>query len=88
VTITNSEFFDFSCQRISRANTTALTARFCYNFPVKSRKKKKQPERPIFDAIRKPIAPASRKIGHAKPEEKIHPAGRKSKHKAEPKVEE
>lgn len=44
-----------------------------------SRKKKK--EMPVFDSIRKPTAPPSRKIEERRPEEKIHPAGRKSKHK-------
>ena len=46
-----------------------------------SGKKSKKPERPIFDSIRKPIAPPSRKIGKDKPEEKINPAQRKIKHK-------
>ena len=46
-----------------------------------SRKKKKKPERPIFDSIRKPTAPPSLKIGKEKPEEKIHPSQRKVKHK-------
>lgn len=46
-----------------------------------SAKKKKKPERPVFDSIRKPIAPPNRKIGLDKPEEKIHPARRKIKHK-------
>jgi len=43
--------------------------------------KKKKPDRPIFDAIRKPTAPPSRKFGKAKPEEKANPTGRKIKHK-------
>ncbi|CAN5352361.1 hypothetical protein BH10ACI1_BH10ACI1_22940 [soil metagenome] len=44
-------------------------------------KKKKKPERPVFDSIRKPIAPPSQKFGNDKPEEKIHPSQRKVKHK-------
>ena len=44
-------------------------------------KKKKKPERLIFDAIRKPTAPPTRKIGADKPEEKIHPVRRKAKYK-------
>lgn len=44
-------------------------------------RKKKNPERPVFDSIRKPTAPPSRKIGEAKPEAKIHPSLRKNKHK-------
>ena len=51
---------------------------------MKKRKKKK--EMPVFDSIRKPTAPPSRKFGDPKPEERIHPAGRKAKHK--PDVEE
>lgn len=46
-----------------------------------SAKKKKKPERPLFDSIRKPIAPPSRKIGENKPDEKANPARRKTKHK-------
>jgi hypothetical protein len=44
-------------------------------------KKKKRPDRPVFDSIRKPVAPPSQKIGSNKPEEKAHPANRKIKHK-------
>jgi hypothetical protein len=44
-------------------------------------KKKKTDERPLFDAIRKPTAPPSRKIGQDKPAEKARPARRKAKHK-------
>lgn len=38
-------------------------------------------ERPIFDSIRKPTAPPSRKIGENKPDEKARPSRRKQKHK-------
>jgi hypothetical protein len=38
-------------------------------------------ERPVFDSIRKPTAPPSRKLGPEKPEEKAHPSKRKIKHK-------
>jgi hypothetical protein len=44
-------------------------------------KKKKKPERPVFDAIRKPTAPPGHKFSSDKPEEKAHPALRKTKHK-------
>jgi hypothetical protein len=50
-------------------------------------KKKKKSDRPIFDAIRKPIAPPTRKIGKNKPEEKIHPSERKSKYKPQEDLE-
>ncbi|HEY0426208.1 MAG TPA: hypothetical protein VGC76_00250 [Pyrinomonadaceae bacterium] len=46
-----------------------------------SGKKKKEPERPIFDSIRKPTAPPSQKFGREKPDAKIHPSLRKTKHK-------
>lgn len=46
-----------------------------------SAKKKKKPERPIFDSIRKPTAPPSKKIGENKPDEKANPVQRKAKHK-------
>lgn len=46
-------------------------------------KKKKKSDRQIFDSIRKPVAPPTKKIGTVKPEEKIHPARRKTKHKKE-----
>ncbi|MCY7377442.1 MAG: hypothetical protein LH472_15890 [Pyrinomonadaceae bacterium] len=44
-------------------------------------RKKKKPERPIFDAIRKPTAPPGQKFGSDKPDEKANPARRKIKHK-------
>ena len=43
--------------------------------------KGKKEERPVFDSIRKPIAPPSRKFGKAKPDEKANPARRKIKHR-------
>jgi hypothetical protein len=46
-----------------------------------ARKKHKKDERPVFDSIRKPTAPPSRKMGVDKPEEKVHPSLRKVKHK-------
>jgi hypothetical protein len=53
-----------------------------------SGKKKKKIERPIFDSIRKPVAPPSQKLGNDKPEEKIHPSQRKIKHKKKPETDE
>jgi hypothetical protein len=46
-----------------------------------SGRKRKTPERPVFDAIRKPTPPPGRKLGKDKPEERVHPTLRKSKHK-------
>lgn len=42
---------------------------------------KKRDERPVFDVIRKPVAPPGHALGQAKPEERIHPSMRKAKHK-------
>lgn len=47
-------------------------------------KNPKRRERPVFDAIRKPTAPPSQKMGTAKPDEKARPARRKAKHKKRP----
>lgn len=44
-------------------------------------KKKKKPELPVFDSIRKPTAPPSKTFGENKPEEKARPSQRKTKHK-------
>ena len=44
-------------------------------------KRKRKAERPVFDSIRKPVAPPAQKIGQDKPAEKAHPSLRKTKHK-------
>ena len=54
---------------------------FCYNFQTVKDRKKTTKDRPIFDSLRKPTAPATRKIGTDKAEEKVHPSLRKVKHK-------
>jgi hypothetical protein len=41
----------------------------------------KKDESAIFDSIRKPTAPSSKKFGGDRPEERIHPTRRKGKHK-------
>ncbi|HEX8652122.1 MAG TPA: hypothetical protein VF708_14875 [Pyrinomonadaceae bacterium] len=47
-----------------------------------TRKTSKRPsERPVFEAIRKPVAPPGHPLGRAKPEDRAHPAQRKAKHK-------
>jgi len=51
-------------------------------------KRKKKRERPVFDSIRKPIAPPSKKFGENKPEEKARPSLRKIKHKKLEDIEE
>jgi len=51
---------------------------------VTTKKKGKAPERPVFDSIRKPTAPPSRKFGGDVPEEKLRPSLRKTKHKKLP----
>jgi hypothetical protein len=45
------------------------------------KKSGKKPDRPVFDRIRKPTAPSSRKFGDARPDERVYPALRKVKHK-------
>lgn len=45
------------------------------------RRSKKSGERPVFDAIRKPVAPPGHPLTQARPEEKARPAQRKAKHK-------
>ncbi len=37
--------------------------------------------RPVFDSLRKPIAPPGHPLTRAKPEARAHPAERKAKHK-------
>jgi hypothetical protein len=46
--------------------------------------KKAAAERPVFDSIRKPVAPPGHPLTRAKPEERAHPAERKAKHKRPP----
>ncbi|MEQ1606859.1 MAG: hypothetical protein ABL999_18505 [Pyrinomonadaceae bacterium] len=55
---------------------------------MSQKKKGKQPERPVFDSIRKPTAPPSHKIGSDVPEEKLRPSLRKVKHKKPPEMDE
>jgi hypothetical protein len=43
--------------------------------------KKKNPEPAIFESIRKPMPPPTKKMGEEKPESKVHPSRRKAKHK-------
>jgi len=44
----------------------------------------KKARQPIFEGIRKPLAPPGHPLSHAKPDEKARPAGRKAKHKRKP----
>jgi len=44
-------------------------------------RKKKKNENKIFDSIRKPVAPPTKKFGEEKPESRVHPAERKIKHR-------
>jgi hypothetical protein len=43
-------------------------------------------DRPVFDAIRKPIASPGHPLSRSKPDEVARPAGRKAKHKQRPDV--
>jgi hypothetical protein len=50
-----------------------------------SQKRKTRKEtRPLFEGIRKPLAPPGHPMSHAKPEEKARPSGRTAKHKRKP----
>jgi hypothetical protein len=48
------------------------------------KRRKRTDERPVFDSIRKPVAPPTRKFDDDAREEKIHPSLRKTKHKHRP----
>lgn len=50
---------------------------------MKSKKKLSASERPVFDAIRKPLAPPSKTISRAKSDAEAQPAQRKAKHKGQ-----
>jgi len=69
---------NFSAKVVNSKAVSGVSVIISHNM---SAKKKKKPERPIFDSIRKPVAPPNQKIGTDKPEERIHPARRKIKHK-------
>jgi hypothetical protein len=48
---------------------------------MKRRRRNTEEERPVFDSIRKPVAPPGRKFGEEKPGEIARPSLRKVKHK-------
>lgn len=48
----------------------------------------KREEKSLFDSIRKPVAPPGHPLTRAKPEERVHPAERKAKHKRRPQDDE
>ena len=49
-----------------------------------SQPRKGKQARPVFEGIRKPLAPPGHPMSRAKPDEKARPAGRKAKHKIKP----
>ena len=53
-----------------------------------STRKTNKKARPVFEGIRKPLAPPGHPMTHAKPEEKARPALRKAKHKRKPETTE
>ncbi len=57
-----------------------MMTKFCYNASVAGKKRKK-PEMPVFDSVRKPTAPPSKKIGVRRPDKKVRPSNRGAKHK-------
>lgn len=48
---------------------------------MRAKVKKKSGKRPIYESIRKPVAPPSKRFGDEKPDEKTRPSLRKTKHK-------
>jgi hypothetical protein len=42
---------------------------------------RRKPTRPVLDSIRKPTAPGNKKIGERRPDERVHPSRRQTKHK-------
>jgi hypothetical protein len=52
-----------------------------------SGRKSKKTGRPVFDSIRKPTPPPGQKFGRDKPEARIHPTQRKTKHKKRDDIE-
>ena len=53
-----------------------------------SPQKTKRQARPVFESIRKPVAPPGHPLSRAKPDEVARPAQRKAKHKRRPDVTE
>jgi hypothetical protein len=51
-------------------------------------KTKRVQGRPVFDSIRKPVAPPGHPLSRAKPEDIARPAQRKAKHKRRPGITE
>lgn len=51
---------------------------------TRQKRGRKAIERPVFDAIRKPLAPPGHPLNQAKPDERARPAMRKAKHKHRP----
>jgi hypothetical protein len=49
--------------------------------PAAKKQAPKGGARPVFDSVRKPVAPPGHPLTRAKPEERAHPAERKAKHK-------
>ncbi len=62
-------------------------SRFAIIRSMSKKRKKAKEERLVFDSLRKPTAPPTQKFVGEKPEEKVHPAGRKIKHKKPDRVE-
>ena len=49
---------------------------------------KKSAARPVFDSIRKPLAPPGHALSQAKPDDRARPSLRKAKHKRPPSTDE
>ena len=67
------------------ASRNDLSARDVTNAEKKFSKEKRREMRPVFEGIRKPLAPPGYPTSHAKPEEKARPSGT-AKHKHKPEI--
>ncbi len=57
-----------------------VNSSYCIVLEVSDGKKRKN-RKSVFESIRKPTAPPSAKIGERRPDDKVHPSLRDTKHK-------
>lgn len=77
------QYSDFICKWPKSLTPICRELRvgICYTFDTVKRRRTKEEKPEIFKSIRKPTAPASRKLGPEKSGDKLDPVGRRSKHK-------
>jgi hypothetical protein len=68
------------------ASTLFKQVRMMVRKSSSSKSGKTKAARPIFDSIRKPVAPPGHPLSHSKPDEIARPAQRKAKHKRRPEL--